>query len=317
MGDAEQGRRIHGAGPLEVVQKGGRTRPQALPPPAHHQGIQQGLALGPGVEEGRAFGATEPFVTVPGVEVCAQRLQIQLHLAGSVGPIHHSEDARLPGPLTDGLHRQDEGRGRGDVAQEDHPGPGRDSLPEGLHQLPWLLDGQGQRLMHQASPPLTAVEAPGPFRSPVLVVGGEHLVPRLEIQGAGHDVHPESGVGHEDQVVLRRAHVRRQGAPGLGELMGQATDQEVHWLGLQLPLPGLVALEDGPRAGAEAAVVQENHVRAQEELGREPGQGKLQRRFESVIHGGSLVDGFRIQEGGSMVAWLLEIRVLRRERWIR
>ncbi len=47
------------------------------PAPAHHQRLDQGLQLGSGVKESGAFGRREPLVAATGVEIGAQRTQVE------------------------------------------------------------------------------------------------------------------------------------------------------------------------------------------------------------------------------------------------
>ena len=55
------------------------------------------LDLGAGVEEACPFGRQQPLVTVAGVEIGTERLEIEGQLPGGVGAVDDGEDAGLAG----------------------------------------------------------------------------------------------------------------------------------------------------------------------------------------------------------------------------
>ena len=75
-------------------------------------------------------------------------------------------------------------------------------------------------------------------------------------------------IRREGEVVGARADVGRKARPRRVEELREAPfeGQELDGLALQLTLKPLVGLEDGRRAGAEGAVVQEHHAGIEEEV---------------------------------------------------
>jgi hypothetical protein len=80
-------------------------------------------------------------VTVADVEVGAQRVQIQVELAGRVRTVDHRHDARSGRTAADRPDREDQRGGRGDVAHDQYPRALGHALPELVHQC--LRGGDG------------------------------------------------------------------------------------------------------------------------------------------------------------------------------
>ena len=97
------------------------------------------------------------------------------------------------------------------------------------------------------------------------MVGGQDLVAGFQRQRASDHVQPGGGVGDVDKIVCIGADEGAQRGAGLGHQALEAAAEELDRLAFELALPALVGLEDGARAGAERPVVEENHVRAEEE----------------------------------------------------
>ncbi len=82
-----------------------------------------------------------------------------------------------------------------------------------------------------------------------------------------------------------RADVRTHFLARLQRQLWSLTLDEVDRLAFQLTLPMLVVVEDGPGAGAEAAVVEEGDVGVQIEIGRQsPADSCLK-----IVHGDSIL----------------------------
>jgi hypothetical protein len=102
----------------------------------------------------------------------------------------------------------------------------------------------------------------------------------VEIERASGEIDAGRRVLHEGEILCRAPDVPGKRRACAVEEGGQAAIEEVDRLALELSLPVLVALEDGPRAGAERAVVEEGDLRVEEELaaellGRRRGHGLL------------------------------------------
>ena len=118
------------------------------------------------------------------------------------------------GPLADGLHRQAKRRRRSDVAEKDQPGAGRHAGPELLQDRLGRNGRQRNRLVDIVRAGLAADEFPGLVARAVLVVGGQHLVPRPQRQRAGDHVDAIGGVGNQDQLPGRRRGDTRRACRG-------------------------------------------------------------------------------------------------------
>ena len=99
----------------------------------------------------------------------------------------------------------------------------------------------------------------------VLEVRRQDLVAGFQVERPSRHVHAGGGVLDEGQVVAPRADEGAELAPRLREQGAEAAHDEVDRLTLELPLPGLVALEDRPRRRPEGPVVEEGHLGVQEE----------------------------------------------------
>jgi len=99
----------------------------------------------------------------------------------------------------------------------------------------------------------------------VLDVRAQHLVVGTQPERARRDVHARGRVLDEGEVVAVRTDEGAELCPRVRELRPEPTHDEVHRVALQLPLPLLVAVEDGPRGGPEGAVVEERDLGIDEE----------------------------------------------------
>ena len=101
------------------------------------------------------------------------------------------------------------------------------------------------------------------------MVGRDDLVARLEVERLGDDVEPLGGVDEANDIVGVRAEFGRERNARHAHAIGQVAPEEGNRLALELELPVLVGLEDFARAGAERAVIEEDHVVAKQEVARE------------------------------------------------
>ena len=138
-----------------------------------------------------------------------------------MGAVHDGQDAGLAGAADQLCHRQDEGRGRGDVADEQHPRAGRHAGPDRFDDLLRGLDRQRERMIDISCASFRAHKAPGAIQGAVLVIGGQHFVTGLQRQRAGHDIEACGGIGHIDKIIWRQ-HERRPRAPRVLSASGSA-----------------------------------------------------------------------------------------------
>ena len=181
-GHAQIGRGIDRPDPGEIVQKGRQARVVALPTVADDQRLQQMLAVGAGVEKAGPTRAAEPFVAVATVEVGADRLQIQIKLAGRMRAVHNCEDAGLSGPPTDLGNGQNQRGRRGDVAERNDLRAFVDTGPDLAYYVSGVGNRHGDRLADQSRAQLLAVEAPGTVDCAILVRGAQNLIALLQVE---------------------------------------------------------------------------------------------------------------------------------------
>ena len=84
------------------------------------------------------------------------------------------------GALEDFLHRQTKGRGRGDVAQVNYPGPRRHATPKLFNNLICAVHRQRNGLMNVSGAGFTANKIPGIVTGTVLMISSQNFFTRLE-----------------------------------------------------------------------------------------------------------------------------------------
>ena len=95
----------------------------------------------------------------------------------------------------------------------------------------------------------------------VLVVGRQEFIARLEPQGPQHGVHATGRVRHEREADWIRAEERGDPIPRIGQRIRQDPLHEPDRLRLEAIPPRALGREDGLRARAVRAVVQERDGR--------------------------------------------------------
>ncbi len=258
----EKGGRVAGSLPLVALDE----RVSVGPAPADDERLDERLVLRPDVEERRALRRAEPLVAVAGVNVGVDRAEVNRNLTRRVRTVDDGKDPclpRTPAQLGDGKCQR---RRRGDMAEEEHLGSRRHPAPDRLDNLVQGGYRKGHRSADVTRPRPGTHVRPGHVERPVLVVGRQDLVVRLEGEGTGHDVQPRSGIGDEDEVVGASVEVGGEFSPCGVQERAAASPEELDRLPLQLQLPPLVRFEHRPRAGPEGAVVEKDHVRVEQKL---------------------------------------------------
>ena len=170
----------------------------------------------------------------------------------------------LSGAAAQLLDGEDERRGRGDVAQIDHPGPGRHAGPDAFREFVGP-ERQGNLHGHVPGARVPAYEVPGVVAGAILVVRGENLVPGPQGDGARHGVHAVGGIGEVDQVFGLRAQVLGQHRTRMRQQFRRAAAQERHGVPFHFPLPPVATLQHFRRTGSEGTVIQEDKRRVEQE----------------------------------------------------
>ena len=180
--------------------------------PRDHERLDPALVLRPRPEEAGALRRAEPLVAVAGVDVGAERVEIERQLARRVGAVDDRERSGRARRRADLRHREHERGRRGDVADRDRPRPRPD---------------RGRELVRLGVDELRADELPRPRHGAVLVPRRQHLVAGLEAERADDRVQTGSRVGDEDEIVGARAEKggQRGARPGsqLVEAAGRGT----------------------------------------------------------------------------------------------
>ena len=256
-----------------MVNKARRAGRDRLVAPAHDQGLEQGLNLAPGIQKGAALRRAQPLVQVARVEIDAQRFQVQRELTRRMRAVDEGQDARRAGAPAKRHDRQDDSRGRGEVAEIDHPRARGHLVPNRFDDLGRI----GERIRKRRGPireaTLAGQKAPGPVAGAVLVIGGQHLIAGPKIKAARDDVDPGRGVDDIHQIVGIAAKISGQRLASRMHQFLIAPAEEEHRLALELALPVLVALKHGDGRGAKRAMIEKGDGRVDQEMRGEGAAG--------------------------------------------
>src|SRR5262249_46838363 len=218
-----------------------------------------------GVEGSCPLRRAEPLVTGASVEIRANGRQMQRDMAWGVGAVDDAQQTGGTRAAADRFHRKCEGRGARNVTEKNDLRPLGDPVPESLHPDIGVSNWERDGLPHVACTGLVTDEAPGAIHGPILVIGGEDLVMRTQSQTAGYHIDGGRRIGEIDDFVGCRSEVGCQLPTGVRHQGSGLSPEKGDGLPLQLTLPGLVGLEDRPRASAERAMVEEDDVRVEQE----------------------------------------------------
>ncbi len=222
-------------------------------------------------------GAHSPLVTGGGVVVGPEGAEIDVELARGVRAVDHARDSRRPRPCAQLLDREADGRGRGDLADEEDARPLRHPCP---HRLDDLLRSPARQLYppwHEGRARAPAGVAPDDCHRPVLVIGRQHLVAGPQLDRARRDVDAGGRVRNQDQAVGVGADGLAERGANAVEERGQTAAEQVDRIALELALPALVLPEDRLGAGSERAVVQVGDPVVEQEGVAQPHGGSVRR----------------------------------------
>ncbi len=110
---------------------------------------------------------------------------------------------QMPRPrLGDGLlDREEKGRWRGDVAEEEHTRAVGHAADDRLGECSGIGEGEGDVDDDDLGTRLAADIGPGLFERRIFVIGGQNLVARSQGQRLGDDVEPGGRIGETGQVL--------------------------------------------------------------------------------------------------------------------
>lgn len=101
----------------------------------------------------------------------------------------------------------------------------------------------------------------------VFVVGKQHFVARSKRKAVRNRVRGKSRVGHKNNLCRVGTKILGDLVPGFREQAREFALQKPYWLPLQFPLPSLVLVEHRPGAGSKRAMIQEDDIGIEEEIG--------------------------------------------------
>ena len=211
-------------------------------------------------EERRALRRAQPLVGVPDVPVGADRVHVEVHVAGGMRPVDEYRDAARAAPAHDVGDREDQGGGRGDMVDDDQPGTLVErSLDRVRHVGGGVKRHRRRRLDDGRAAPFGS-EAQGVADRAVHVVGGDDPLPGPEAERAQDRVDAARRVLEEDRALGRRSHEPGERAGGFPDEAGQLVHEEPRGLGLHAAPPLVLPLEQRARRRAVGPVVEEHHV---------------------------------------------------------
>ena len=209
-----------------------------------------------------------------------------------MGAVHHGDDAPLARPGGEPPDRLDGAGAEEDVLDAQHPGPRPDLRRPRLEQGVLARRRHRWRELAQHQPVPRRNQLPAAPAADVFLRRQEDLVARLEVEPAGHDVHPLGGVAREREGLGRRADERGElGAKGV-DVEGCLVEDGLegahvrlerleHRDGQRAPGPGVHedAVGDqelpanlGPVGLVVGEVMGKRHIRAPRGRGADPGQ---------------------------------------------
>ncbi len=221
-------------------------------------------------EEARRAGCHRPLVQVGGVEVDAERIDVERHVAGHVRAVGEDEYAPLAAHRGDVRERQKERGLRGEVVDDEHPGGRAEALGDGIDERAGWGTGKGERDAAVRCPRGARRVDGGVGDAAVAERRGHDLVTGREGKRAQHGVGRGRDVVDGDEVRGvdtdeggdhggRSAHARVVAPLGAG--LGQLTQEEPCGVALHLDDElGLVG-EDRTRRRADRSVVEVRELR--------------------------------------------------------
>jgi hypothetical protein len=214
------------------------------------------LAVAPDVQEGTALGRAQPLVAVAGVVRGAQGSYVEIDHARRVGAVDERVDAALGQAGDDLRDGKDEPGWARHVTDHGQPRPVRGALEDRVGHLARLRDGQRDVGHDHARPRSVRDVADRVDARVVLVVSGQDLVARFEVEAAQDRVDAGRGVGDESQVVGVGVDEFGQRGARVVEMTFELSVHEPDRVALHARAPLGLCLEHGPRTRAERAVVE-------------------------------------------------------------
>src|SRR5262245_36500646 len=164
------------------------------------------------IEEARAERRQQPFVQTRAVIVAVQIDVVVLEMREGMRAIHYRLDAARARQLADALDRIDLPAQVGDVAEMDDASARRDAALEDLGDLILTLRRNGDGDFFDDDPFAPLALPPRGEHSRVILVGGQNLVARFQIQPELADFQRLAGVARDGDLVHIAAEREREPA---------------------------------------------------------------------------------------------------------
>ena len=212
------------------------------------------------MEQRDALGRAQPLVRVRRPVRRGEPAEVDLHHARRMRRVDERVHPAAIQLADDRLDRQHEGRGRRHVADQREPRARRHGLEIRLDGLRRLLDRERDAHDRERRPVALGGRAHRVERRVVLVVAGQQLVAGLEPERRQDGRDARRRVGHEHDPLGVAVEEPGDLEPHLVEVALELPVEEPDRLPLHPVPPDALRLEDGRRAGAERAVVEERDV---------------------------------------------------------
>jgi hypothetical protein len=140
-------------------------------------------------------------VAVGGIKIGVEGGQIEVDMPWHVGAIDDTQNPSSPGPFDDFGNREDEGCGRGDMANRDGFGVGGDTCPEVLDERFGSSHGDWYFTVDDFATVALEVVFPGVVDGAVFMVGGEDFIIGTKAQRINDDIHAVGNIGHKHHII--------------------------------------------------------------------------------------------------------------------
>ena len=257
FGEAELGRRIGGARPVEREVEAALVGAGAVGAVADDEGANGLLERGCDPEEGGSFGCAEPLVAVARVVARTERFDGEWCGEGGMGAVDHHPDATGFERGGEGFDGETEPRCAGDVVEEDKAGAGGDGLKEGSLDLCRGGDREGDLCNDEAGAGAISRLLQDVAAGVVDVARGEQLVAGPEVERGNDGGHRGGGVCEQCKVVGRGADEGCKRVAGAVEQRLQVAKHEGYGLLLHEVAERLLSRHQEAGCCAVGAVIEE------------------------------------------------------------
>ncbi len=231
--------------------------------------VEIALAIGAGVEKGRALRRAAPLVEIAGVPVAVEGGDIEIEHAGRVGAIDEEGQILCAAPGSEILDGVDEGGGRGDVIDENESSARGAGVLDGAEDVGRRM--HGQRDVDFADGVASAA-GEVVHRAPngvVDMVGRDDLITRRQVERTEGRIDAGGGVGDKGKVIARQAEERGDRGACIGEVAFKGAVEKLDGPRFHALPPMTLHRENFTGAGTERAVIQKDDRVIEQPMGAE------------------------------------------------